>query len=265
MNFNDLIKWIADGASNWEKGVALYNHFGPNINLKNRFRRLGPVDYNRALLREELTNIARILEKSQRLKTKRPNQSTTQPIHQLTNQPLHHSTNQPINQSTNQPLHELTDSEKTEEQLTVEVAVLPVPLRKLHFKKGQLFNEASRLHKQLEAAPQHKRAAMVETIVENMRENQKIWDELKHYQSKRKIKGDHPDLKQTEKAKEIKDIAPEILQKTLTNRRSNISRYKKLIKDNPNHEKKNENRQAKIDEWTIEIKAIEETLSKNAV
>lgn len=251
MKFKDLLKWIADGSKNWEKGVQLYNHFGANTHLKRRFIRLGPIEFNKGLLREELTSIARMLEKSHQHKA-------------VKSKPAGKSFE--VKQS---PVHDSIPSSQllveTTQHLTVDLAVLPEALRKLHFKKGKLFNEASMLHKKLASSPLHERASMVETIVENMRENQVIWNEINFYQSNQKVKGEHPDLKQRKKEKELKSVPGEVLQRTLTNRRSNLSRYKKMIADNPADDARNKKRRQKIEEWMIEIKAIESTLKSHAV
>ena len=258
MKFKDLLKWIADGSKDWEKGVQLYNQFVSNGHLKRRFERLGPIEFNRGLLREELISLARTLETSF-AKKQHPKSSKLKPgnvqVHQQTKTVTAPAVIIPPDNG----------SETAEQELTVDLASLPELLRKLHFKKGQLFNEASKLHKQLDSAPQHERAAMVETIVENMRENQAIWKELEHFRSKGKIKGNHPELQQRTKVKELKDSPLDVLQRTLTNRRSNLSRYKKLIADSPGHEIKNDRRRKKIEEWAIEIKAIESILKSHAV
>lgn len=251
MEFNDLLNWIATGAKDWKKGVQLYNHFGANNHLKNRFKRLGPIEYNRALLREELTSIAQMLEKSTR-KLARGVIVTSLVL--PASQPL----------STNRQTFQV-DQEESSTNLTVDLAILPEQLRKLHFKKGNLYNEASRLHKKLEETPQHVRASMVETIVENMRENQDIWAEIDYFKRNNKLKGSHPDLQQRAIAKDLKDVPREVLQRTLTNRRSNLSRYKKLIADFPDDDKKNKKRLQKVSEWTTEIKAIESILKPDAL
>ncbi len=240
MDISQLINYIAS-PDDYIVGVGFFEQFCNNKYQLKRFRKLGPTKYNKKLLLQLLIKKARYLEKrNANLKKKAPSA------------PLKLKTELSVSEETNQ------DSEIS--AMSVDLAILPPELRKLHFKKGKLYIEASRLHRQLEQNPQHKRAAMVEQIVENMRENQEIWKELNYFATHKQIAGNHPDLKQPEQPANLEEVPPHILQKTLTNRRSNLSRYKKLIADNPDDEKKNEKRQAKIDEWASEIKAIEDLL-----
>ena len=251
--YDNIITWFHNNRP-FEEGVALYQQYGSNVNLKRIFAR-GFTDFAAGLLLNEFTELHKSLEKS------------------LPKKPL-------VLQVANQKVVLVDEKVKTEPAAEENVNVVTIDLEGLQYNKldyvrlpehlkalvvlrTKLYVKSSSLHKKLGSCySDESRGQLAETIVENMRENAEIWQELDYWKKTNTILGNHKSFKAEVIKTELSDLPLHELQKRLMNRRTNISTYKKWIKENPDKEDICQKKAAKIGEWEIEVLNIE-TLLKN--
>ena len=259
MDHSTINSWLSSDKK-WETGLAVFLAFSNNRSLKKRFQRTGFNRLNAGLLYEEMLKLSRLHSAANR-----PTPSLL-PARRQKAAPASFNESGSGKSAVNvNAKHGPVSASLETTRIKIEFSILPDPLKKLHTKKGILFNEASALHKTLDTSTQEQRAAICEQIVENMQENKLIWDELEYFMVNHKIKGLHPDLNLDVSRIHVKDLPPDKMIRRLTSRRSNISRYKKQVLDNPDDEKGNIRREHRISEWSEEVSTIEKLLSSDVV
>lgn len=144
---------------------------------------------------------------------------------------------------------------------------LPEDLKELHFKKGRLFNQASKARRQLyemhfgeEKLNPVKSFELVKIAVDNMLENKQIWKEIKHFKAEGEMLNEHPALAENKLIEELKALQPLELQKRLQNLPTYISKAKRFIRENPKSDKLLE-KEGKIKAFEREIALIEQILT----
>ena len=249
--YDKIITWFHNSCP-FEEGVALYQQHGSNVNLKRIFAK-GYNEFAAGLLLNEFTELHKTLEKS------------------LPKKPL-------VLKVENQTVVLVDNVDKTESAaetnpnvITIDLeglqytkldyVRLPEHLKALIVRKNKLYVSASSLHKKLESCnSDESRGQLAETIVENMRENAEIWQELDHWKRTNTVLGNHKSFKAEVIKTELSDLPLHELQKRLINRRTNISTYKKWIKENADKEDICQKKAAKIGEWEIEVLNLEKLL-----
>lgn len=102
-------------------------------------------------------------------------------------------------------------------------------------------------------------SSLAGTVVENYLENRSIWEELKHYQKKGEILGEHPKLKEMAFRNEIADLPTAELIKLKDNLYNKITRTKKQILDNKKPHLKEE-RSDRVIEFESELLIVKKAL-----
>lgn len=250
--YDKIITWFHNSCP-FEEGVALYKQHGSNVNLKRIFAR-GYTEFGLGLLQNELTVMAANIENALP-------QKTIEII--IDNQKV-----QLVDDKEENLISVDTTTDNTT-QINVEslnlskidFAKLPEKLKVLVVKKNQLYKEASALHKKLGLCyTDEARGQLAETIMENMRENAQIWKELDYYKQTNSLLGKHDLFVEKVIPAELRDLPLHELQKRLINRRTNISTYKRWIKENSDKEDICQKKAAKIGEWEIEVLNLEKLL-----
>jgi hypothetical protein len=232
----ELTDWLAS-KQKFEPGLELYKKYGTNKNLIRRFDRTGNNKFNRQLLFEQIKQMALTLEASQKVKSHKPRISkpakpsvvlpATQPPVKLPEKVIISNEILPT------PHANLKDDLEG-----VNFALLPDFLKKLSVKKGDLYREASKLHRELDNCKSFSEAAeKCAVILNNMRENDLIYQELRHFISHNKVLGLHPDLKKETKAQEpdYKTLPADQLLRKISSRSAQLSRLRKWMKQNKAH------------------------------
>ncbi len=231
-----IIDWL-QGPQKWKEGLAIFRSFTSQKSLLSRFDRSGNIQFNRSLLREQLIQKAQYLEKNNKRKVSTPivKKTTTKPS------PAKVEVPKPINPN------------------TVDHAMKPKAIQEIELQKHELYvNMHRQFHIDLpKAKTDIERAAIAGSIIELRDQNQACWDKLRYFKEHGKL----PEEPKPEPVKPKKELTPVQMQRTITNRRSNISRYKRLISEDPQL-KTIEQKKAKIAEWEEEVKYLSEQLNK---
>jgi hypothetical protein len=219
----EIIAWAKNGQP-WKKGVAIFKQFSNNKNLIRRFEKAGPTDYNIGLLHWQLTEHARFLESIPRKRSKR--KGIARP-----------------------------------NENSIDFAVKPAEVQAMETKKYHAYMQARRIRFELipDAKTKEERAALAAQVVVLMKENLDYWNKLKEY----KDTGAIPRL-ESPKLQKINEstLSPLQMQKKLQYRRSNVSTYRRFIKDNPEHPSVAK-KLLKIQEWEKEINSYESQLNQS--
>ncbi len=101
--------------------------------------------------------------------------------------------------------------------------------------------------------------AVAETVVENYLENQQIWNELNHYKETGEILGENNIFDWVKREAEIRAMQTGELAKLREGLKNNISRTKKLIKDEPTHKNTME-REVSVKQMTKELTLVNQLL-----
>lgn len=255
----EIINWHKSGR-NFKDGVEIFKKFSPNKVLLRRFERAGNIPFNMALLSEKLISHAQYIESIRAHKAK-PIKSATKKA-KKPDSPAKDIKN--IKKPAATPEKPKQPGSKEVKPGTIDFETKPDKIRQLELEKVNLYIGANKIfNNQLpQAKTDAERAELAEAIVDKMKLNQDIWDKIHHYNKTKQLpEDDKPKKVEPDKQKKMDDLTPLQMQRKLTNRRSNISRYKNLISKNPN-DSKNENRQAKIKEWEKEVEYYLEKLNK---
>jgi len=256
MPLNEILTWL-NSKKDFNAGVQLYIKYGSNNNLIRRFTRLGNIDFNKRLLEENLKLIAKTIEKTKSIKAK------AKPSPLVKQDPaLQKHIEAPkikigvIGAALPKPHAKFID-----DLSEVDFACLPDVLKTLSTRKGDLYREASIMHKELtECETDEDRAAKAKIIISNMRENDLIYQELRYYLKNNRFLGEHP---QTAKPKPVKPeddfskLPADKLLKKISSRVAALSRMRRWAKANPKHKDIAE-RKKKITESETEIALMRE-------
>lgn len=237
--FDELLAWL-NSKRKFESGLALYKKYGTNRILIRRFERGGDNDLNRGLLFEQIKDMARTLE-SNRPKKKRKIQpllpvSKQNPI--IKQAPAYIALENKIIVSNN--VLPKAHATSTDDLNDVDFSLLPDKLKKLSTHKGDLYREASRLHRELESCTSFEESAKkCGIIITNMRENDLIYREIRHYLNHKTYLGEHPDLKPKikEKTPEYLSLPADKLLRAINSHSSSLSKLKKWLTANKTHKK----------------------------
>ncbi len=237
--FDELLFWL-NSKREFASGVVLYKKYGTNKVLIRRFELSGENKFNSALLFEQIKDMARTLESSQP-KNKRKIQPLLPKIEAETAPHEDHipdagkKVQKIVIASNVLPKAHATSTDTLSE---VDFSLLPDKLKQLSTHKGDLYRQASQLHRELEFCKSFEESAeKCGTIITNMRENDLIYKEIRHYISHNSYLGEHPDLKPKKEIKEPEFLSLPIdkLIKAINSRNSQLSRLRKWLKTNKMH------------------------------
>lgn len=232
----ELTDWLAS-KQKFESGLDLYKKYGTNKNLIRRFDRTGNNKFNRQLLFEQIKQMALTLEAAEKLKPHKPKISKpAKPVAVLP--AAEKAAKLPEKVIISSDILPAPHASLKDDLAGVNFALLPDFLKKLSVRKGDLYREASKLHRELDNCTSFGEAAdKCAIILNNMRENDLIYQELRHYISHNKVLGLHPSLKQENKPAEsdYKTLPADQLLRKISSRSAQLSRLRKWMKQNKAH------------------------------
>lgn len=263
---------------NFVLGASLYEKYGANLFLKRRFA--NDNKYNRDLLLQSLQEIASDYEKQlkhKRKKTKINVSDEKLPAKQKLEVKNPSFPGKIASKKGDKPnfdseFYQIADKVGFSE---VDFAILPFELKEIlkenyvlkvtaekEFEKLRTRN-AFKQNEDLSEEDIAQNALQCKIIVESMKINAMGWAEVRNWQKNKRFLKLHPYFKKKELEKSIKDLSLAELRLLLKNRQSNVLFYKKKMqKDLENKDfKKAESRQAKIDDWNIDIETMKELVA----
>lgn len=165
----------------------------------------------------------------------------------------------------------------TERQIArIDFALLPEAIKALAVKKGQLFADAGKAHYALlqnnfgkspeDLTPEQieANALLAQTIVQNMDENQQIWDEIDATLATGQPIGKHPDLIYKPVEKRITDLDDVSLIKFLRNRPADIAKYENKRIPEAKEENKAKLLQ-KVEEWKAQVEEAKAVAKRRGI
>lgn len=259
--FDELLAWL-NSKRKFESGLALYKKYGTNQILIRRFERGGNNQFNRELLFEQLKDMARTLESSRPKKKRRiqPLLPVIESKTTITRVPAPREIKDKIFVTNN--ILPKAHATSTDDLTEVDFSLLPDKLKKLSTHKGDLYRKASQLHRELENCESFDECGKkCGTIITNMRENDLIYREIRHYLTHKKYLGEHPDLKPKKKDKEPEylTLPADKLLRAINSHSSSLSKLKKWLTVNKTHKKFIE-KQAKKNELESLLKSMRKRL-----
>lgn len=229
-----LVNTWKEKGCNYEEGVAIYLRLGKSETLKNLFRH-GKTIYTERKLREVLQDLPG---------AKTPKQDDAKRAAAESQADLHRSRASANTQSDSSS--QSSSAFKTfthSKNLKYSTTLFPEDLRKLDIQKGQLYAEASFLHKRLDTItdPEQgiKTLGRIKAIMKDIIPG--IWEQLDFYH----LTGERLVMEDTADKKSL----PELI-RARNNARTSVSKYK----GNPNKETQYKKWQAKLErlEYAIE-------------
>lgn len=286
----EIKNWL-QGSRDYYEGVTLYNKYGHNRVLKQRFSSKGST--TQALLLTELCKLANITEdQAQRLprkakisaikeepKTIHPDDIVFELMRQLgvSSVDLESETVpefltdrsediQEAYKSAKNTYVEFPDTIRKTIKLREEFPFLnedscPDELKLLVHDMFTEYDKYRLAHKKLTEAPENTEIEQLftdaQTSVESYLSNRLIWEELNHYKEHGAVLGVHPKLEGYFYKKEISELDDASLAQKRLNARSSVSKTKKTYENNPNEES-----QDAFNRWTAKLDIIEKELDK---
>lgn len=223
-------EWLI-GNCTWEQGVALYEKWGNNINLKRLFKNSLPTDYLREKLKHEL----------QALEIK--------PVAEIATvvSPPPVTNEEQVTEILNTTPSDFRKLEP-KKLAQIDYEQLPPELKLKYTRKGELYKQSVFLKVQMGfMTTDEKRYECAEKIVMNRQEIDGIWAELDYWAEHNQLM---PNFKKAvvKHVDEIKDRAE------LINRRNNL---RSSISKNKNKPQKHE----KVKHWRAELEIVEKKLN----
>lgn len=254
---SEIIDWL-NSKRKFSTGLVLYEKYGTNRKLLRRFNRSGSTAFNKGLLFEQLKQIALTLELSRKSK-KKSTKNKTQPSPLATPEQIKLKQRIVISASGLPKAH----ATSVDDLSNVDFSLLPPELKYLSTKKGDLYREASRLHREmLSCDDKETRADKARVIVENMRENELIYSEIRHFLNNGKFLKEHPyfHMKDEKAGYSLETIPADLLIRKIHSRSAQLSRVRKWLREN----KAKPNYKIRLSEATsieLEIKQMRERLN----
>jgi hypothetical protein len=271
---NEILSWLSSPRPrNFKKGAALYDKYGTNAFLKKRFA-MGANKYNRALLLEELKEIARAMEKQQVRTVRKKREVKKLPPKRSVFKARLKETKQKKKKRVRKPavnVEHYKVASKFNGLSQTEFAMLPKELKDIAVENVKLNNlaeknfrllrkrNAGKVIEHLSVEEIEENALQCEAIVEAMRINQMGWDEIRFWQQRKRFKREHPYFKKVDVMDELKSLSSAELKLRKKNRQSNLSNYRKKLEKSTDEKQKMKIKQ-KIDQWHIELEAIAKLL-----
>ncbi len=247
----DILNWLSVAHNeevtpeHYQAGMELVNEHSHNAVLKRTFA-AGYNEFRAQLMAVELRNIAEFIDLSEK---------TTQVVKE-----------------------EIFTQPHTERKIArIDFALLPEAVKVLAVKKGKLFADAGRAHYTLlqnnfgkdpdKLTPEEiaANAELAQTIVENLDENQQIWDEIDSTLTTGQPIGKHPDLVEKPVEKRVADLDDVSLIKFLRNRPTDIAKYENTRIPAAKDEKSREKLLAKVAEWKEQLEQAKEAAKRRGI
>lgn len=241
----------------FDAGLLLYMQHGRSLSFKTALNRQGFTPYNHAMLMEELRKLAGIA----------PDQFKA----------LLHT---PISLKTIEPPEPVAPEEKQ-----AFVLQIPEQIRKsirlrddfpflaasdcpqefkilVHDMLTAYANYVDAHQRLFDATSGEELQEIAASVVEGYLTNRQIWDELNHYKLTGKVLGIHPIFSQKDRTLEIHNMTTAELVKLQKSLMNNIARYRKTVKDHPDH-KNTQARKENIAKWELELVQANKLLGIN--
>ena len=251
---NKVQKWI-DNGKQYEEGIALLPRTGIYENLSRVFTLQGHTISNAKTLEYNLCKLAGI--KYNPKAQKKPNAPIKSAVE--SNKQLQVA----INTVKDNPdkLTVLMQTKIRDEFPFLNNKNCPDELKILVADRITAYHDYVKGHKELFDCTPEDQFKTASGIIESYQNNKLIWDELNHYKKHGKLLKKHPIFKRLKRQLEIEALNAIDLAKALRAVNDRIWRNNDEMKKNPD-DTKNEDRIARIKEFTLEKEFIENLMSK---
>ncbi|MFZ4546815.1 MAG: hypothetical protein ACOYN4_05250 [Bacteroidales bacterium] len=242
----------------FDSGVHLYMQYGNSLSFKNTLNRQGFSKYNHDILLEELRKLAGVSpEQFKIFKQSAPEENV--------------NVKQDVLPQIVTPAEKEVLIREIPEQIRKSIrlrddfpflasADCPDEFKILVHDMLSAYSNYIDAHKRLfDATTGDELQEIASAVVEGYLENRQIWDELNHYKLTGKILGKHVIFSTTDRMLEIRNMTTAELVKLQKSLMNNIARYKKTVKDHPEH-KNTQSRKQNIAKWEVELVTVNSLL-----